>query len=139
LHAAFERFNRLRAKKKSPTTVFLKQIPSSRKWRASRTLGQATDTLYVGKLAKRLCICQRSRPLLIPDGAYMPSSSARTLKSPRRLARRRDRRAPSPQWQFLRGFLKNPVMVGSVIPSSRILIEKMLAPVDWENTRLFVE
>ena len=69
----------------------------------------------------------------------MPTSSARTLKSPRRLARRRDRRAPSPQWQFLRGFFKNPVMVGSVIPSSRILIEKMLRPVDWENTRLFVE
>jgi len=30
-------------------------------------------------------------------------------------------------------------MVGSVIPSSRVLIEKMLRPVDWENTRLFVE
>lgn len=69
----------------------------------------------------------------------MPPSSARILKSPRRLARHRDRRAPSPQWQFLRGFLKNPVMVGSVIPSSRILIEKMLRPVDWPNTRLFVE
>ena len=69
----------------------------------------------------------------------MPSSSARTLKSPRRLTRRRDRRTPSPQWQFLRGFFKNPVMVGSVIPSSRVLIEKMLRPVDWENTKLFVE
>src|SRR3546814_3777302 len=30
-------------------------------------------------------------------------------------------------------------MVGSVIPSSKILIEKMLDPVDWANTRLFVE
>jgi len=69
----------------------------------------------------------------------MPTSSARTLKSPRRLARRKDRRTPSPQWQFLRGFLKNPVMVGSIIPSSRVLIEKMLEPVDWENTKLFVE
>ena len=69
----------------------------------------------------------------------MPTSSARTLKSPRRLARRRDRRTPNPQWQFLRGFFKNPVMVGSVIPSSRVLIDKMLGPVDWENTRLFVE
>ena len=69
----------------------------------------------------------------------MPTSSARTLKSPRRLARRRDRRAPSPQWQFLRGFFKNPVMVGSVIPSSRVLIDKMLEPVDWANTKLFVE
>jgi phospholipid N-methyltransferase len=69
----------------------------------------------------------------------MPSSSARTLKSPRRLQRHRDRRSPSPHWQFLRGFLKNPVMVGSIIPSSRVLIDKMLEPVDWANTRLFVE
>lgn len=69
----------------------------------------------------------------------MPISSARSLKSHKRLARRRDRRSPSPQWQFLRGFLKNPVMVGSIIPSSRVLIEKMLRPVDWDNTRLFVE
>jgi phospholipid N-methyltransferase len=69
----------------------------------------------------------------------MPSSSARTLKGPRRLQRRRDRRSPSPQWQFLRGFFKNPVMVGSIIPSSRVLIDKMLEPVDWANTRLFVE
>jgi len=69
----------------------------------------------------------------------MPISTARTLKSPRRLARRHDRRSPSPHWQFLRGFLKNPVMVGSVIPSSRLLIDKMLGPVDWEITRLFVE
>src|SRR5206468_12942576 len=69
----------------------------------------------------------------------MSTSPARTLKSPRRLQRRRDRRSPSPQWQFLRGFLKNPVMVGSIIPSSRVLIDKMLGPVDWEQTRLFVE
>jgi phospholipid N-methyltransferase len=69
----------------------------------------------------------------------MPTSSARTLKSPRRLQRRRDRRSKSPQWQFLRGFLKNPVMVGSIIPSSRVLIDKMLEPVDWATTRLFVE
>ena len=69
----------------------------------------------------------------------MSTSPARTLKGSRRLQRRRDRRSPSPQWQFLRGFLKNPVMVGSIIPSSRVLIEKMLSPVDWANTRLFVE
>ena len=69
----------------------------------------------------------------------MPNSFARTLKSPKRISRRRDRRSASPQWQFLRGFLKNPVMVGSVIPSSRVLIDKMLRPVDWDNTRLFVE
>jgi phospholipid N-methyltransferase len=37
------------------------------------------------------------------------------------------------------GFIKHPVMVGSVIPSSKILIEKMLEPVDWSATKLFVE
>ena len=69
----------------------------------------------------------------------MPSSTARTLKGQRRFVRRSARRAPSPRWQFLRGFLKNPVMVGSIIPSSRVLIDKMLRPVDWANTKLFVE
>ncbi len=69
----------------------------------------------------------------------MSTSPARTLKGSRRLQRYRDRRSPSPQWQFLRGFLKNPVMVGSIIPSSRVLIDKMLSPVDWANTKLFVE
>ncbi|HEY0625279.1 MAG TPA: methyltransferase [Allosphingosinicella sp.] len=49
------------------------------------------------------------------------------------------RSAGGPAWQFLRGFIKHPVMVGSVIPSSKILIDKMLAPVDWANCKLFVE
>lgn len=40
---------------------------------------------------------------------------------------------------FLRGFIKHPVMVGSIIPSSKSLIKQMLAPVDWDNTKLFVE
>jgi phospholipid N-methyltransferase len=69
----------------------------------------------------------------------MPISTARTLKGPRRFIRRSARRSESPHWQFLRGFLKHPVMVGSIIPSSRILIEHMLKPVDWQNTKLFVE
>lgn len=69
----------------------------------------------------------------------MSTSPARTLKGSRRLQRHRDRRSPSPQWHFLRGFLRNPVMVGSIIPSSRVLIDKMLEPVDWANTKLFVE
>ena len=59
----------------------------------------------------------------------MPTFTARTMKGSRRLARRIDRRSPSPKWHFLRGFLKNPVMVGSVIPSSRVLIDRMLGPV----------
>jgi phospholipid N-methyltransferase len=44
-----------------------------------------------------------------------------------------------PFMMFLRGFIKHPVMVGSVIPSSKALIDKMLAPVNWAECRLFVE
>ena len=55
----------------------------------------------------------------------------------------RSRRSPrgpsSPAGMFFRGFLKNPVMVGSIIPSSRVLINRMLAPVDWRSTKVFVE
>jgi phospholipid N-methyltransferase len=40
---------------------------------------------------------------------------------------------------FLKGFLKNPAMVASVVPSSRALINRMLAPVAWQETSLFVE
>lgn len=40
---------------------------------------------------------------------------------------------------FFRGFLKHPIMVGSIIPSSRWTVEKMLAPVKWDECRLFVE
>lgn len=69
----------------------------------------------------------------------MPSSPARALKGDRSIARRAGKRGVSPKWQFLRGFLKHPVMVGSIIPSSRVLIEKMLKPVDWDSTKVFVE
>ena len=70
---------------------------------------------------------------------HLHTSTARTLKGPRRMARRAVRRSTSPHWQFFRGFLKHPVMVGSIIPSSKILIERMLKPVDWDSTKLFVE
>jgi phospholipid N-methyltransferase len=46
---------------------------------------------------------------------------------------------PGPWLMFFKGFLKNPVMVGSIIPSSDALIRKMLDPVDWSQTKLFVE
>jgi len=69
----------------------------------------------------------------------MPITSARTLKGPRRVIRRAAHRTFNPRMQFLRGFLKHPRMVGSIIPTSRTVIEKMLGPVDWENTKLFVE
>lgn len=40
---------------------------------------------------------------------------------------------------FFRGFLKHPIMVGSIIPSSRWTVEKMLGPVKWDECQLFVE
>lgn len=44
------------------------------------------------------------------------------------------------QWGvFFRGFLEHPKMVGSVIPSSRFTIDKMLDPVDWDRCEVFVE
>lgn len=44
-----------------------------------------------------------------------------------------------PWGMFLKGFVKHPVMVGSIIPSSPTLIANMLGPVQWDQTRLFVE
>ena len=44
------------------------------------------------------------------------------------------------QWGlFFCQFIKHPGMIGSVIPSSRTLVDSMLAGVDWQNSRLFVE
>jgi phospholipid N-methyltransferase len=57
---------------------------------------------------------------------------------PQRL-KRRIKGALGPWGVFFEGFLRNPVMVGSIIPSSRATIDKMLAPVDWNTCKLFVE
>ena len=65
----------------------------------------------------------------------MPS----TTTAARRTRTRRLAGTPSPWGMFIRGFLKHPVMVGSVMPSSQKLIDKMLGRVDWANTKLFVE
>lgn len=43
------------------------------------------------------------------------------------------------EWLFATNFLKHPVMLGSMIPSSQRLIRTLLAPVDWERARFFVE
>lgn len=51
----------------------------------------------------------------------------------------RIRRALGPAGVFFRGFCEHPRMVGSIIPSSRRVIEAMLEPVDWERCQLFVE
>ena len=48
-------------------------------------------------------------------------------------------RALGPAGVFFQGFLEHPKMVGSIIPSSRSTIDKMLAPVNWAECKLFVE
>ena len=40
---------------------------------------------------------------------------------------------------FARNFLKHPRMLGSLIPSSRFLIDEVLQAVDWANARVIVE
>lgn len=45
----------------------------------------------------------------------------------------------APLLLFGRNFLKHPRMLGSVIPSSRFLIQQVLAPVDWKRARVLVE
>ena len=40
---------------------------------------------------------------------------------------------------FSRNFIKHPRMLGSVIPSSRFLIQQVLKRVDWDRARVFVE
>ena len=58
----------------------------------------------------------------------------RSAKLMRRLSR-----ALGPTGVFFQGFLEHPRMVGSIIPSSRSTIDKMLAPVNWGECKLFVE
>jgi phospholipid N-methyltransferase len=40
---------------------------------------------------------------------------------------------------FARNFFKHPSMLGSVIPSSRILVKYLMKQVDWNRARLLVE
>jgi phospholipid N-methyltransferase len=53
--------------------------------------------------------------------------------------KRKVMRLLGPWGVFLEGFIEHPVMVGSIIPSSRYTIAKMLAPVQWDECQLFVE
>jgi phospholipid N-methyltransferase len=40
---------------------------------------------------------------------------------------------------FARTFLKHPIMLGSLIPSSRPLVQKVAQQIDWQNTQVLVE
>ncbi|MHA6317900.1 class I SAM-dependent methyltransferase [Altererythrobacter sp. CAU 1778] len=62
-----------------------------------------------------------------------------TEQQPARTLGRRIKHALGPWGVFFEGFVKHPVMVGSIIPSSRFTIRKMLSKVDWGNCKVFVE
>jgi phospholipid N-methyltransferase len=64
----------------------------------------------------------------------MPSSTTAARRATSRPAG-----IPTPWGMFFQGFLKHPVMVGSIVPSSDRLIRKMLGRVDWAQCKLFVE
>lgn len=40
---------------------------------------------------------------------------------------------------FARNFVKHPTMLGSMIPSSRFLVDTLLAKVDWDKAEVIVE
>ena len=61
------------------------------------------------------------------------------MTSTRSLSRTGRKRLASDWSLFLRGFIKNPSMVASIAPSSGAVIRRMLKPVDWASTKVFVE
>ena len=69
-----------------------------------------------------------------PHAHVRPSRFGSVKKMTTRLKRKF-----GPWGMFVRGFVKHPVMVGSIVPSPPALIRHMLKPVDWQNTKLFVE
>lgn len=40
---------------------------------------------------------------------------------------------------FALNFFRHPLMLGSIVPSSRFLIRELLKPVDWNQAKVFVE
>jgi phospholipid N-methyltransferase len=67
----------------------------------------------------------------------MMSTGESALKTRRKL--RLPKLETVPIALFFKEFCKNPAMVGSIIPSSDKLIEKMLSRINWQDTRVFVE
>lgn len=88
-------------------------------------------------------LCSGKDRTLIPGArqGMVPDVTGFELSQQRRLSRWKRKLLEffGPWGVFIQGFLEHPVMVGSIIPSSRFTIRKMLAPVDWEACRLFVE
>jgi phospholipid N-methyltransferase len=43
------------------------------------------------------------------------------------------------KWLFVKNFIKHPVTVSSIIPSSRFLMNRVLNRIDWERARTIIE
>ena len=101
-----------------------------------------SDRLPIGQLTGTIALCLQFDDIfanatlsLLNPKEFMTIATAKPNKRPRFSLR-----LPRTPWgMFFTGFLKHPVMVGSVIPSSDRLIRRMLGPVDWATTKLFVE
>ena len=42
-------------------------------------------------------------------------------------------------WMFLKSFISSPIGVGSVMPSSRYLVNAMMAGIDWDQVTSVAE
>lgn len=51
----------------------------------------------------------------------------------------REAKSEGPTMIFARNFFKNPRMLGSVVPSSRFLVEQLLRDIKWDEARVIVE
>lgn len=87
-------------------------------------------------MGEQICEGDATSTIGMPD-RMNPTELAHEPLSHR--VKRRIKRLMGPAGIFLQGFIEHPVMVGSIIPSSRFTIAKMLAPVKWDECKLFVE
>jgi len=69
--------------------------------------------------------------LLRPSNTH--DVGARTMKAPN------SNKPDGAALLFARNFLRHPRMLGSIVPSSRFLIRRLLAPIDWSQARVVVE
>lgn len=63
-----------------------------------------------------------------------PPSTRATTNGRHRMPSRREQLA-----LFAKNFFKHPKMLGSIIPSSRFLIDRLLSQVDWKQAKVIVE
>jgi phospholipid N-methyltransferase len=49
------------------------------------------------------------------------------------------RRMLRSKFLFTRSFLRHPLRTGSLVPSSRFLVKRMLSRIDWQHARVLVE